>query len=261
MKRLICSFIGILALLLAGCSAPVWEDTSGAHSSLSSASSPADNHTAAATGKTSPSSSPATDLGGSDIVPSSAPLPQQTTSSVERSGSSSPSTNTPKPSRPATTSSATSSATSLRPAPTRPSRSTTTTTRKATVTGGAEFSSFAGEVLRLVNVEREKAGLPPLSTDAPLTAAAEVRAREIVSLFDHTRPDGSSCFTVLDGYAYRAAGENIAYGQSSPEQVMNSWMNSPGHRANILSASFNRMGIGVYQAGRTIYWTQLFVQA
>ena len=257
MKRLICSFIGILALLLAGCSAPVREDTSSAHSSLSAASSPADNHTAAATGKTSPSSSPAPDLGGSDIVPSSATLPPQSTSSAERSGSSSPSTNTPKPSRPTTTS----SATSLRPAPTRTSRPTTTTTRKATVTGGAEFSSFAGEVLRLVNVEREKAGLPPLSTDAPLTAAAEVRAREIASLFDHTRPDGSSCFTILDGYAYRAAGENIAYGQSSPEQVMNSWMNSPGHRANILSASFNRIGIGVHQEGRTIYWTQLFVQA
>lgn len=85
------------------------------------------------------------------------------------------------------------------------------------------------EVLRLVNSERSARGLSPLTTFSTLQSGAEIRAREIVTLFSHTRPNGESCFTVLDEVGignYQSAGENIAAGQNSPAAVMNSWMNS-----------------------------------
>lgn len=126
--------------------------------------------------------------------------------------------------------------------------------------GNTSLSSYASEVLRLVNAEREKAGLPALTTNSTLTAAANKRAQEIKQTFSHTRPNGSSCFTVLGEYgiSYRTAGENIAYGQKTPKEVVNGWMNSPGHRANILKSDFGKVGIGVYESGGVYYWTQLF---
>lgn len=127
-------------------------------------------------------------------------------------------------------------------------------------TPDASADAYAVEVVRLVNEERAKEGLSALRMDASVTAAAQVRAREIVSTFSHTRPDGRKCFTALDeaGVRYRGAGENIAYGQSSPAAVVNAWMNSPGHRANILNASFTTIGVGHHTAGSTHYWTQFF---
>ena len=94
-------------------------------------------------------------------------------------------------------------------------------------------SSLAMQVFTLVNNERINAGLSPLTYDKSLEKAANIRAVEIKSLFSHTRPDGTSCFTVLDeiGYNYRGAGENIAYGQRDAREVMTAWMNSEGHRA------------------------------
>ena len=125
---------------------------------------------------------------------------------------------------------------------------------------GQSADAYAVEVVRLVNEERAKQGLSALRMDAGVTAAAQVRAREIVSTFSHTRPDGRKCFTALDeaGVRYRGAGENIAYGQSSPAAVVNAWMNSPGHRANILNANFTTIGVGHHTAGSTHYWTQFF---
>lgn len=118
-------------------------------------------------------------------------------------------------------------------------------------------SDYAEQVLELVNEEREKEGLSALRWDDRAADAAEVRAEELQSLFSHTRPDGSSCFTALDeeGASYRSAGENIAMGQRTPEQVMDSWMNSSGHRANILNSSFKAIGVGYYENG----WVQLFI--
>lgn len=117
------------------------------------------------------------------------------------------------------------------------------------------------EVLNLVNNERAKAGLSALRLDADVTAAANVRAKEITRSFSHTRPNGSSFSTVLkeQGVTFVGSGENIAWGQKSPEQVMDSWMNSDGHRANILNQNFKNIGIGYYQDenGRN-YWVQLF---
>lgn len=122
---------------------------------------------------------------------------------------------------------------------------------------------YAAEVLRLINAERKKEGLSELTTDENLTKAAQARAGELPTLFSHTRPDGSSCFTMLDKYdvTYWAAGENIAAGYPTPEAVVEGWMNSPGHRANILSDRFSAVGIGFHKAdgGYGYYWAQVFI--
>ena len=117
-------------------------------------------------------------------------------------------------------------------------------------------------VLDLVNAERAKAGKSPLTLDDALCEVAQLRADEIVESFSHTRPNGTSCFTAINeaGISYRAVGENIAAGQSSPSSVMNSWMNSDGHRKNILSGDFSSIGIGYVKAssGYGHYWVQMF---
>jgi len=121
---------------------------------------------------------------------------------------------------------------------------------------------MAWEVLDIVNNERTENGLAPLTMDKGLMDAAEIRANEIVSLFSHTRPDGTSCFTVLTSdYQYGSSGENIAAGQQSAADVMNSWMNSPGHRANILKGDFQSIGIACVYVPESVYryhWVQLF---
>lgn len=119
--------------------------------------------------------------------------------------------------------------------------------------------SQAAEVIRLVNEERAKQGLPALKTTDALTRAAQVRADELLTLFSHTRPDGRSCFTALGeaGVSYRVAGENIAMGYPSPAAVVEGWMNSPGHRDNILSDSYTTIGVG-YNSQKNC-WVQMFV--
>ena len=126
------------------------------------------------------------------------------------------------------------------------------------------MDSYAEQVLSLVNAERANAGLAPLSMNYTLVSASKVRAAEITQSFSHTRPNGSSCFTAYDeaGVSYWGAGENIAAGQWSPESVMNSWMNSPGHRANILDGSFTQIGIACYydpNSSYGYYWVQNFI--
>ncbi len=125
-----------------------------------------------------------------------------------------------------------------------------------------DTSGYIDEVIRLVNEERAKQGLQPLKKNNDLCKVAGVRAEEIVNVFDHTRPDGRDCFSVLNDYniKYMAVGENIAGGQSNPEAVMYSWMNSPGHRSNILSESFGQIGIGFVKGKGAYgtYWVQIF---
>lgn len=167
------------------------------------------------------------------------------------------STTTPKPSTPATTTPKPST-----PATTTPKPSTPTTTPKpeSTTKPSNNTNSYADQVLQLVNQERAKAGLSALTTNATLAAAANHRAKETVQSFSHTRPNGSSFSTVFGEYgiSYMRSGENIAYGQKTPQEVVTGWMNSPGHRANIMNGSFNKIGIGVYQQNGVIYWSQLF---
>lgn len=118
-------------------------------------------------------------------------------------------------------------------------------------------AAYAAQVIELVNEERAKEGLSALQSDEKAAAAAQVRAEEILVSFSHTRPDGRSCFTALDeaGASYRTAGENIALGQRTPEEVVNAWMDSEGHRKNILSSSFKAIGVGYSENG----WVQLFI--
>lgn len=123
--------------------------------------------------------------------------------------------------------------------------------------------AFIRQVVDLVNAERAKEGLAPLTINTKVQAAAQVRARECEQSFSHTRPNGSSFATALkeQNVSYRSAGENIAWGQRSPEEVMKGWMNSPGHRANIMNPNFTTIGVGYYQnANGTNYWCQLFTR-
>ena len=126
-----------------------------------------------------------------------------------------------------------------------------------------ENSTYVEQIVALVNVEREKAGLAPVTMSQELGQAAMIRAKEIEVSFSHTRPNGSYFTSVLqeNGITYRLAGENIAWGQKSPEEVMNAWMNSAGHRANILNANFKELGVAHYQNARGVnYFVQLFKQ-
>jgi len=122
---------------------------------------------------------------------------------------------------------------------------------------------FVNEVLRLVNEERKKEGLPLLVLDRDLCNVAQLRSDETVESFSHTRPNDTPWHTALKeaGITYRFAGENIAAGQSTPEKVVNSWMNSEGHRKNIMSEDYKKIGIGyTYADGTTFthYWSQIF---
>lgn len=118
-------------------------------------------------------------------------------------------------------------------------------------------AAYAARVIELVNEERAKEGLSALKSDEKAAAAAQVRAEEILVSFSHTRPDGRECFTALDeaGAAYRAAGENIAMGQRTPEEVVEDWMHSKGHRENILGGEYKAIGVGYFEGG----WVQLFI--
>lgn len=123
--------------------------------------------------------------------------------------------------------------------------------------------AFLKEVVALVNAERAKEGLSPLTIDSKVQAAAQVRAKESKQLFSHTRPDGTSFATALkeQNVSYKGAGENIAWGQKTPEAVMKAWMNSSGHRANIMNPNFTTIGVGYYvDSNRTPYWCQLFTR-
>ena len=112
----------------------------------------------------------------------------------------------------------------------------------------------AQSVVRQVNQERAARGLSALRVDPALTAAAQIRAQEIVQKFSHTRPDGTKWSTV-SSVAY---GENIAKGQRTADKVMAAWMSSSGHRANILRASYGSIGVACVKSGNVYYWVQLF---
>ncbi len=127
----------------------------------------------------------------------------------------------------------------------------------------AGLSQEEWEVLLLTNRERLKEGLDPLTSVPFLQDVCDIRAEEITERFSHTRPDGTKCFTALDEkvHPYYCAGENIAAGHTSPEDVVTGWMDSYGHRMNILDKDFIHMGTGyVYTPwqGYGMYWVQFF---
>ncbi|MGP4090322.1 CAP domain-containing protein [Streptomyces sp. KR55] len=127
----------------------------------------------------------------------------------------------------------------------------------------ADLTRTAAEVVELTNRERTRAGLPPLAVDPVLTTAAQAHSTDMVArdFYSHTAPDGSQPWdrAAAAGSTRRSIGENIACGQRSPAEVVTGWMNSPGHRANILKPGFTHIGIGFAGGGRAgTYWTQLF---
>ena len=127
---------------------------------------------------------------------------------------------------------------------------------------GTSDSQFAQEVLDLVNAERAKAGLNSLAMgDAELQAAADERAKEVGEVASHTRPDGTNCFTVLKEYGVddTATGENAAWGEVTPEEVVNDWMNSEGHRVNIMNPDAKVMALG-YNFDANSQWGHNWVQ-
>lgn len=127
----------------------------------------------------------------------------------------------------------------------------------------ADLTRTAAEVVELTNRERTRAGLPPLAVDPVLSTAAQAHSADMVArdFYSHTAPDGGQPWdrAAAAGSTRRSIGENIACGQRSPAEVVTGWMNSPGHRANILKPGFTHIGIGFAGGGRAgTYWTQLF---
>jgi len=170
----------------------------------------------------------------------------QTNKPAETPQTSKPETSKPEASKPETSKPETSAPSTK---PSQPSGSTGTT----------DQSKFASEVVELVNKERANAGLKPLTVHAKLTTVAVDKAKDMSdnNYFSHTSPTHGSPFDMMKAYgiSFGYAGENIAKGQRTPQEVMNSWMNSQGHRENILSPNFTMIGVGYYNG----YWVQEFI--
>ncbi|MEV8533817.1 CAP domain-containing protein [Streptomyces sp. NPDC051211] len=148
--------------------------------------------------------------------------------------------------------------------PTKPTKPATpkppapTTSQKPTTP--AVPTGVAAQVVALANKERAKVGCSPLTVNAKLTTAAQNHSKDMAAHgnMSHTGSDGSDPGQRITraGYTWRTYGENVAYGYSTPEKVMTGWMNSPGHKANILNCSFKEIGVGLAQPNS--YWTQVF---
>ena len=125
----------------------------------------------------------------------------------------------------------------------------------------AAVTQYEQEVIRLVNEIRAQNGLSALTYNWELSRVARYKSQDMVDnrYFSHTSPTYGTPFQMIRsfGLSYRSAGENIAYGQRTPQAVVNAWMNSSGHRANILSSSYTQIGVGYVANGH--YWTQMFI--
>ncbi|KAB2971308.1 sigma-70 family RNA polymerase sigma factor [Streptomyces sp. SS1-1] len=187
------------------------------------------------------------------------PSPVSTSASPSASASTSPSASA-KPSKKATPSPSakkTEKATPTTQAPTRASRQAAAASQAQETPSGA-----VAQVVALVNKERATAGCGPLAEDSLLDTSARKHSEDMAArgFFDHTNPDGADPGQRITaaGYRWSTYGENIAMGQQTPEAVMESWMNSPGHRANILNCSFKDIGVGVHEGPGGPWWTQNF---
>lgn len=136
--------------------------------------------------------------------------------------------------------------------------------QKVTIPNLDSTKSIENQVITLTNQERAKHGLRALAQDWELSRVARYKSMDMrdKNYFSHTSPTYGSPFTMMKnfGIAYRAAAENIAAGQTTAQEVVNAWMNSPGHRANILSSNYTYIGVGYAQGGsQRHYWTQMFI--
>lgn len=145
-----------------------------------------------------------------------------------------------------------------KPATPAKEQQTNTNTNSSTT---SQVSAFEQKVVELTNQERAKQGLPALKLDTELSKVAKTKSQDMKNkgYFSHTSPTYGSPFDMMKkfGITYRSAGENIAMGQPSPEAVVSAWMNSAGHRANILNSSYTHIGVGHIEGGN--YWTQMFI--
>lgn len=143
----------------------------------------------------------------------------------------------------------------------KPGTSATTPAQQSPALSSVGVNQFALQVIQLTNNERRKNGLSPLKTDIPLSKVAQIKTNDMYSkhYFSHTSPTYGSPFDMMRdfGAAYRSAGENIAMGQTTAQQVVTAWMNSEGHRKNILNPNFTNIGVGYNAGGK--YWSQMFI--
>lgn len=144
--------------------------------------------------------------------------------------------------------------------PDAPTTAETTTNTDTSITDDS-VSEYEKRVVELVNVERAKYGLSALTLNAELSAVARAKSQDMKDngYFSHTSPTYGSPFDMMKsfGIKYNTAGENIAYGYRTPDAVVEGWMNSEGHRANILNSSYKEIGVGYVASGN--YWTQMFI--
>ena len=137
--------------------------------------------------------------------------------------------------------------------------------QKLTIPSQSSVKAFEDEVVRLVNIQRSNNGLQPLKSNWEIARVARYKSQDMINknYFSHTSPTYGSPFKMMESFGIRfsAAGENIAYGQRTPAEVMNGWMNSPGHRANILNPSYTNIGVGLAKTSSGVcYWTQMFTK-
>ena len=145
----------------------------------------------------------------------------------------------------------------------KPSGSAGTTGSAGTSGTVSSVNSMEKQVVSLTNSERKAAGLGSLTLDSQLSKLARMKAEDMAKkgYFSHTSPTYGSAFDMMKKYgvSYRTAGENIAKGQKTAESVMKGWMNSSGHRANILSSAYTHIGVGYAKDSRgNTYWVQMF---
>lgn len=142
----------------------------------------------------------------------------------------------------------------------KPTQAPTQAPKPQAATPPKAITGFESEMLELCNQQRRANGKPDLTLNKTLCANAAVRAEEISrdDWFSHQRPDGTTCFTAVT-VDYMTCGENIAYGTRTASATVAAWMDSPGHRANILSDEFTQAGFGCYELGGVRYWTQFFI--
>ncbi|MBU3111587.1 hypothetical protein KPL55_08610 [Clostridium lacusfryxellense] len=155
-------------------------------------------------------------------------------------------------------------ATPVKATPVKATPVKTTPVKATTAPNLSADDKIVKEVVTLVNQERSKQGLAPLKENVKLSTVARTKSEDMAknNYFSHTSPTYGSPFDMMKqfGITYSAAGENIAMGQPTAASVMDGWMNSPGHRANILSKDFTEIGVGIAKnANGSIYWTQQFI--
>ena len=137
--------------------------------------------------------------------------------------------------------------------------------QKVYIPEASPLQTFETECIRLINIERTNRGLSALQTNWELCRVARYKSEDMIlkNYFSHTSPTYGSPFTMMQsfGLKFSAAAENIAYGQKTAQEVVTAWMNSPGHRSNILSQSYSHTGVGVAKKSNgTLYWTQMFMR-